>query len=501
MLGSEMERPSTQLDGEQRPRSLSGSSALLLNRAGGTESRVSAGFDSSSIYGAGNSRTGGSGRHTPTTTTGVVSAAGHHSGGGGSPRSGVVGLKQTETADPYYRPPRHRRAASDVAGSGRRQGSLASGDWIQQRSSNPLDARAEGENENEQGDGSGPSDQGTPTPAYLPARGEDPDEADDSRQPRTDYAIREVDFYYGVRGPALSNAPNRKLKTGPADPTGPISSATGWLRNLFGGKTKEKGKGFEVVRSTRAPPPGLMPREEQNSFAEPYQDEPGRTEDIPLAAASGSRDRPGPGEQSVEGQTGAAKKTGGKARGAPSLPPIMRSDSIELPSRVGSQRQPQQAQRSGTNPPTIPEKSSKRQSSQGTRELTGASPETPPMGPSSPPPPAAPEREETPTPTNEHLEPSRENVFPFGSQTSSTGSEPVSGRSAPSSRHTDDSPQSHETDPHTGVASSGQTGGTSAESPSNVGYVRQHRASDNIHQTSPEHTPLSGNTAEIVKEP
>jgi hypothetical protein len=73
--------------------------------------------------------------------------------------------------------------------------------------------------------------------------------------PRTDYSTREVDFYYGVRGPALnSDRPGRKLGTGPADPTGPVATAAGWFRNLFSGKTKEKGKGFEVVRSARMPP-------------------------------------------------------------------------------------------------------------------------------------------------------------------------------------------------------------------------------------------------------
>ena len=72
---------------------------------------------------------------------------------------------------------------------------------------------------------------------------------------RPDYATREVDFYYGVRGPALnSDGPGRKLGTGPADPTGPVATATGWFRNMLGAKSKEKGKGFEVVRSSRRPP-------------------------------------------------------------------------------------------------------------------------------------------------------------------------------------------------------------------------------------------------------
>ncbi|KAF7546959.1 hypothetical protein G7Z17_g8062 [Cylindrodendrum hubeiense] len=71
---------------------------------------------------------------------------------------------------------------------------------------------------------------------------------------RPDYATREVDFYYGIRGPALNaDGTGRRLGTGPADPTGPVATASGWLRTMFGAKTKEKGKGFEVVRSARAP--------------------------------------------------------------------------------------------------------------------------------------------------------------------------------------------------------------------------------------------------------
>ncbi|KAK6522606.1 hypothetical protein TWF281_002044 [Arthrobotrys megalospora] len=71
-----------------------------------------------------------------------------------------------------------------------------------------------------------------------------------------DYTQRESDFYYGVRGPALSAQPSRRLRTGPADPTSTVASATGWL-NKFSRwtKGKNKEKGFQVVRSARAPPP------------------------------------------------------------------------------------------------------------------------------------------------------------------------------------------------------------------------------------------------------
>jgi hypothetical protein len=73
--------------------------------------------------------------------------------------------------------------------------------------------------------------------------------------PPTDYAVREVDFYYGVRGPALSQQPQRRLGTGPADPTGHVANARMWIRSKLGlgkgGLGKEKG--FSVVRSSRMP--------------------------------------------------------------------------------------------------------------------------------------------------------------------------------------------------------------------------------------------------------
>ncbi|KAM0254765.1 hypothetical protein ACHAQJ_006422 [Trichoderma viride] len=144
-----------------------------------------------------------------------------------------------ESSDPYYRPPRRRR---EMTGD--------SGQLEDQRDSLIIEP--------------------VPTPGGLTA--EAPDASAEMLRgatpapggptnvgisfPANDYSTREVDFYYGVRGPALnSEGPGRKLGTGPADPTGPVATAAGWVRSLiFGGKTKEKGKGFEVVRSARMPP-------------------------------------------------------------------------------------------------------------------------------------------------------------------------------------------------------------------------------------------------------
>ncbi|KAH6604764.1 hypothetical protein Trco_006471 [Trichoderma cornu-damae] len=154
-------------------------------------------------------------------------------------RQGPPGIV-VEASDPYYRPPRRRREMT--GDSGQLEG---------QRNSLVIEPAAPqaGGLTVEAPDAAAEISRGaTPAPGgnvaiSFPAN-------------RPDYSTREVDFYYGVRGPALnSEGPGRKLGTGPADPTGPVATAAGWVRSLiFGGKTKEKGKGFEVVRSARMPP-------------------------------------------------------------------------------------------------------------------------------------------------------------------------------------------------------------------------------------------------------
>lgn len=79
----------------------------------------------------------------------------------------------------------------------------------------------------------------------------------------TDYAVREMDFYYGVRGPALSEEPGqRRLGTGPADPTSPVTTATSWIRKKLGLAKGKKERGFSVVRSSRAPEQFLAAHQE-----------------------------------------------------------------------------------------------------------------------------------------------------------------------------------------------------------------------------------------------
>lgn len=146
-----------------------------------------------------------------------------------------------EASDPYYRPPRRRRETlGGSMDSGIQRASLTLDQPRLDQPPGPIDpADVAGEISR------------NPTPAPPQAS----NTAFNLPANQPDYATREVDFYYGVRGPALnSEGPGRKLGTGPADPTGPVATATGWIRNMFGGKSKEKGKGFEVVRSARMPP-------------------------------------------------------------------------------------------------------------------------------------------------------------------------------------------------------------------------------------------------------
>ncbi|WEW59009.1 hypothetical protein PRK78_004477 [Emydomyces testavorans] len=490
MLGSDMERSSTQLDGE-RARSFSGSSAILLGRPG-AGSRLSTGFEASSVYGVGQNRGDGSLPYTPTTpgTVSAFSGAGRHSGGSASPRAGLVKLKHSETADHFYRPPRQRRATLDgIASASRRHSSW--GDWSKRDSSNTVSGE-----EIDVTDGPSVSGRVTPAPAYLGVSKDDPDGDEEAGQPGTDYAVREADFFYRVRGPALSNAPARKLKTGPADPTGPVSSATGWLRNFFRGKSKEKGRGFEVVRSARAAPPaGLMLPEEPDVFHEPYRDDPEPSKD---------RERsPEPNAGGTLRNAESSGDNGGNAPEAPSLPPIATTDAIELPSRVSSKRELPQLQGLRIRPPTIPRKSSKRQSSVDIE----SGPDGPLKAMSTSYPSTRQELTTPETPRPKHLQlssaqqPAR---LPFTSKSSSTRSDQISSNSAGSSINnpTDEDPatprpthRSRRSGPERYVSQK------RPERPSSLGYVQQHRASDHIHNAASSSSPFSESTAEIVKDP
>ncbi|KAI0425194.1 integral membrane protein [Xylaria sp. FL1042] len=277
------------------------------------------------------------------------------------------------SADPYYRPPRARRGTLEEAGSSslhRARGSLGSIDLANQRLSQ-IGGDSEGDI----------SDRPNPTHApFAPVFA-----------PRADYSTREVDFYYGVRGPALnSDGLGRKLGTGPADPTSPVATATGWLMRLFGGKTKEKGKGFEVVRSSRMPPA-------MKARGGDFSDDP-PPEGIPVALGVL---RNGPIDSDDDEDTPRSKKTGhtrgdsagGKllndvsepeseeeleigaskiSKDPPLLPDLDAGEIFQIPSRVQSKASRHPSQRtikssSGKehevpDVPEVPRKSSKRNS-------------------------------------------------------------------------------------------------------------------------------------------
>ncbi|KAF2149746.1 hypothetical protein K461DRAFT_229744 [Myriangium duriaei CBS 260.36] len=269
-------------------------------------------------------------------------------GQGPSTLGSLAGRRLSQTqADPYYRPPRARRptleAQNDSSGGKKR----SSGEWGRRV---PYD-----EWPDEEGEVGGGRDGLSPAFFRNQRSGSEVDIGE--AVPRTDYAVREVDFYYGVtRGPALSSLPTRKRKTGPADPVGPVSNATTWFQRLVGGKKKDKGKGFEVVRSSRAPPPEVLssdgPEEEGEEMQTsppihypPYRDNPegpqvaGAAEaDIPEAgipeAPKTKRRMPldGPWDESEseEEEDGLHFPLARRPSSPPVLQPITRSSSINV---------------------------------------------------------------------------------------------------------------------------------------------------------------------------
>ncbi|KAL2824817.1 hypothetical protein BDW59DRAFT_83160 [Aspergillus cavernicola] len=442
MLAHTDDRLSSQFDGS-RPRSLSGSSALLLNRATASESKGSGFFDSGSAQDRSHSRANSAGLHTPT-TMGGFQGSGYQTTGSNSPKIGPVFAMHPH--DPYYRPPRPRkrmeRGLSDDSG---RQGS--SGAYRDISFADMDDDVIEGPSI---------SRRGTPTPAYIPAPKDDL-EYEEPRKSRKDYAVREVDFYYRVRGPPLSHTGTRKLKTGPADPTGPVSSATGFFRNLIRGKTKEQGKGFEVVRSARAPPQARIPQAripedripEVENFDEPYTDEPGdqttnnnQLENPPHEDSDGNDDN-----HHEEPQI--------------SLPPIDSGGTIELPSRVGSRRTVQ-------TPPPAPKTPSISSQRRGSKGLPGQE-EDEQHNDSSLYPPGGTAR----LPFSANSSPSRDRNYSLASTSASTSS-------------------SH---PH-----GNERTGRRIERPSSMGYVAQYRTQDNIHQAHIDEPSFTESAAELVNE-
>lgn len=537
ILGQDSDQKSVQLNGG-RSRSMSGSSAILLSRQ---PQRASMGLDSASAAGQRHHhhRESGSAPYTPT-TSGRASAfsyvpGGSQAAGATSAGAGIVNIKNTETSDPWYRPPRARRPTNDALPSRTRsRGSWVSSDWANKRWS---------QHSPEQ-DGSpilvdfpleGPSASGRGTP-HIPPFGVTRDRSnsnlEDPRRSKTDYAIREVDFYYGVRGPALSTLPTRRRKTGPADPTGPVSSAAGWFKGLFGGKIKDKGKGFEVVRSSKAPQPrsrtqsGMIPGSDPDHEG-PYSDDPPpeRSRNLDLsddgdAIGGGTRhfpDEAGPSllssaededERSLfDGEAPPTNRMSQISHFPPSLPNIETGNGIELPSRIGSKTssRPTRENTGKSRKPSAISRTDSHQSLQHERFESSNVVRLPTLAPS---PPSSPQRSSRLYDPNhfpqEHLQPfkSVSKRLPFEHQKSSSqDTRPSTGIESASSsilKPTDSGVEDAGHARHSSSVLGALAPDIRKDRPSSLGYVQQHRASENIHTASPDEPPLLGSSAELL---
>ena len=498
--------------GENRSRSVSGSSAILLNRAGNADNRKSLGLESSGSGPADTPISGGA--STFSYLPGSSQIAGHS----GRTSGGIVNLRAAEKADPYYRPPRTRKTNVERPTPQRNRSSLSSADWANRRWSRQSPDPEAALRPNEELAG---SRRGTPVSGFLGGNRERADsDADEARVSKTDYATREVDFYYGVRGPALSNQPTRRLKTGPADPTGPVSSASGWIKGLFGGKTKEKGKGFEVVRSSRAPPGNVHRAPLDTTLAEEeprYSDDPmatrqpERSRDLALsdegdAIGGGTRHLPGNNapsplnsddDVSDNGSVSEDEDWNGKRESQispfpPSLPTIETPGGIELPSRIGSKassRPTRDNTQKRSRVPIVPRRSSRRDSSTEADNF-GSRLSTVPHSPAT-----TPRQSEYGQPVD--TRPSR---LPFeghkkslsrNTMTSTGDTSHTSGTLSPSSREADELE-------HGGHARHSSSVLGNLDRPSSLGYVQQHRTSDSIHTANLRGRTLVGSSAAVL---
>ncbi len=538
IFGPGGDRKSFQMNGG-RSRSLSASSAILLNKQSASDPRRSVGHESVSASGTAlNQVDSESAPYTPSngraaSAFSYLPGSSQAGGEGGSTAAGIVNLKNAEAADPYYRPPRARRLTADAYTSGpASRGSWNSGDWANRRWSQHSPANEGSPNRVE---GLPVSGRGTPVPAHLGASRERSDSnAEDPRRSKTDYATREVDFYYGVRGPALSNLPTRRLKTGPADPTGSVSSATGWLKGLFGGKTKDTGKGFEVVRSSRAPQPrsrtpsGALVLDENI----PYTDDPRptaeRSRDLALgdegdAIGGGTRRLPGEDQRSAlgsdddhdNGRTPSEddflpdNRESQLSPFPPSLPSFETGGGIELPSRMAStisSTPTRDNTRDRRRPPNVPPRSSRRQSQHGDLRYAGS--EGVQLSTISPSPQPSPQRTarvyDPDQPGQRRLKPpdTTTNRLPFESHLDASQDGRLSTKSSLLIPTDDGSPE--EAASHARLSSSvlgSLAPDLRQDRPQSMGYVQQHRASDNIHTASPDDPPYLGSSAEVVNDP
>ncbi|KAK0251065.1 hypothetical protein B0A54_00044 [Friedmanniomyces endolithicus] len=268
-----------------RSRSLSASSQQLLNQAGGRSGTMGANsahrlstFGDFSSVSPGGAELGISPSQVDAEGFVYDNGAATRNGYGNGELADKKEAEVTQHTQTFYRPPRVRRTTLELGTAG--AGAVAPGTKTRKSGSGSSDspyhdsptadfpspvvvaAQHNRSESYEPGSFAGypGRDSSSPAPAYFQSRDENSSEnVGGVTSPRPDYAVREVDQYY--RGAALSDLPTRKLKTGPADPTGPAASARGWVKRLVvgvggGGKARGResgGKGFEVVRSARMP--------------------------------------------------------------------------------------------------------------------------------------------------------------------------------------------------------------------------------------------------------
>jgi len=361
MLARDSDLKSDRMD---RAGSLSPSSAMILGQAGsGVDNRSSGGFDQISQGDVGSTvsavspgpSTPGGGAQSPFTMI-----------GNSTKRTSTGGLtnKGLEPSDPYYRPPRPRRPTLEPLTSGE-TGLGVDTSPEQQFNQSPHNFRRDTQ------DSGFSQSRSSINATFLKQPDPEAGPADQRYRNATDFSKREADFYYGLRGPPLSSVPSRRLKTGPADPMSPVASATGWFRNFLGGKRNEKGKGFEVVRST---PLHLMQLEEEEEMAhmghEPYRDSPERQNsprrDSNIKAGA-SQDSPTKPSRSADAPIDPLSDA------PPMLGPI-ETGGFDFPSRMNSRSSGTRLQ--PTRLPSLPRRSSKRVS---TGPHTGADAYLPPQ--------------------------------------------------------------------------------------------------------------------------
>lgn len=356
----------------QRSRSLSASSAILLQRGlsyNGRRDRTSTGFPDSE-YDGGMSP----GPSTPGASSPFAQLQGQTTTG--RTRTSTLGSRTLDQADAFYRPPRPRRPTLEAQ-------AVLAGEEARSPDSADLSAKPYRDSPDRPDNDSDGQAWGSPpqrtsiTPAFLRSSHysdspSDPYTQVGQQRVPTNYAERESDLYYGLRrGPPLNTATTRQLKTGPADPVGPVSSATGWFRGLFGGAKKDKpAKGFEVVR----------PRH-QLAVLDEDADDVGDAE----AQRQPYKDSPDYSSQGFESQpTGAGAERGLGSEAPQLLGPIDMGDDLKMPSRVGSRTSTVSAQNRAASGvygarPNVPRRSSKRHSSMGDVSfLAGAGSTQPP---------------------------------------------------------------------------------------------------------------------------